>query len=153
MHKKTRFKGGNLLDVRCAANLAVSLVQVATNENLEMATPGSAHAAVLTTLSSLADVPMMTMKQGAEGAEEGAEGGADTAVRGCVERLKGWIGSVDAGAIIARVRRLTDAPGGGSSSQGTHENVVSQERFPSGRASVGGDLALIHIRRSRRIEG
>ena len=70
---------------------------------------------------------------------QGAEGGADTAVRGCVERLKGWIGSVDAGAIIARVRRLTDAPGGGSSSQGTHENVVSKERFPSGRASVGGD--------------
>ena len=70
---------------------------------------------------------------------QGAEGGADTAVRGCVERLKGWIGSVDAGAIIARVRRLTDAPGGGSSSQGTRENVVSKERFPSGRASVGGD--------------
>ena len=79
VNNNTRFKEKDLLDVRCAANLAVSMVQVAANENLEMATPGSARAAVLTTLSSLADVPMMTMKQGAEGAE-GAEGGADTAV-------------------------------------------------------------------------
>ena len=75
---------------------------------------------------------------------QGAEGGADTAVRWCVERLKGWIGSVDAAGIIARVRRLTDAPGGGSS-QGTRENVVSKElTLPGGsrdgaRASVGGD--------------
>ena len=80
VNNNTRFKEKDLLDVRCAANLAVSLVQVATNENLEMATPGSARAAALTTLSSLADVPMMRMKQGAKGAE-GAEGGADTAVR------------------------------------------------------------------------
>ena len=80
VNNNTRFKEKDLLDVRSAANLAVSLVQVAANENLEMATPGSARAAALTTLSSLADVPMMRMKQGAKGAE-GAEGGADTAVR------------------------------------------------------------------------
>ena len=113
VHNNTRFKERDLLDVRCAANLAVSLVQVATNENLEMATPGSAHAAVLTTLSSLADVPMMTMKQGAEGAEEGAEGGADTAVREG-SRMNEYPREYVASTLIpAAVKAADAAPSGG----------------------------------------
>ena len=109
VHNNTRLKEKDLPDVRCAANLAVSLVQVATNENLEMATPGSAHAAVLTTLSSLADVPMMTMKQGAEGAEGGAEGGADTAVR-MSQYPREYVAST---LIPAAVKAADAAPSGG----------------------------------------
>ena len=78
-----------------------------------MATPGSAHAAVLTTLSSLADVPMMTMKQGAEGAEEGAEGGADTAVREG-SRMNEYPREYVASTLIpAAVKAADAAPSGG----------------------------------------
>ena len=146
VHNNTRFKERDLLDVRCAANLAVSLVQVATNENLEMATPGSAHAAVLTTLSSLADVPMMTMKQGAEGAEEGAEGGADTAVR-MNEYPREYVAST---LIPAAVKAADAAPSGGKGDtlraklRQTVLRLVGNDVEDDGEAAFGFYLLSTH---------
>ena len=151
VHNNTRFKEKDLLDVRCAANLAVSLVQVATNENLEMATPGSAHAAVLTTLSSLADVPMMTMKQGAEGAE-GAEGGADTAVREG-SRMNEYPREYVASTLIpAAVKAADAAPSGGKGDalraklRQTVLRLVGDDIGDDGEARLG----FISSRRTRR---
>ena len=145
VNNNTRFKEKDLLDVRCAANLAVSLVQVAANENLEMATPGSARAAVLTTLSSLADVPMMTMKQGAEGAE-GAEGGADTAV--CMSQYpREYVAST---LIPAAVKAADAAPSGGKGDalraklRQTVLRLVANDGEDDGERSFGFYLLSTH---------
>jgi len=145
VNNNTRFKEKDLLDVRSAANLAVSLVQVAANENLEMATPGSARAAVLTTLSSLADVPMMTMKQGAEGAE-GAEGGADTAVR-MNEYPREYVAST---LIPAAVKAADAAPSGGKGEalraklRQTVLRLVGNDNGDDGEAAFGFYLLSTH---------
>ena len=145
VNNNTRFKEKVLLDVRCAANLAVSMVQVAANENLEMATPGSARAAVLTTLSSLADVPMMTMKQGAEGAE-GAEGGADTAVR-MNEYPREYVAST---LIPAAVKAADAAPSGGKGDtlraklRQTVLRLVGNDVEDDGEAAFGFYLLSTH---------
>ncbi len=145
VNNNTRFKEKDLLDVRCAANLAVSMVQVAANENLEMATPGSARAAVLTTLSSLADVPMMTMKQGAEGAE-GAEGGADTAVR-MNEYPREYVAST---LIPAAVKAADAAPSGGKGDalraklRQTVLRLVGDDSGDDGEAAFGFYLLSTH---------
>ena len=150
----TRFKEKDLLDVRSAANLAVSLVQVAANENLEMATPGSARAAALTTLSSLADVPMMRMKQGAKGAE-GAEGGADTAVRTNEypegSRMNEYPREYVASTLIpAAVKAADAAPSGGKGDalraklRQTVLRLVGNDSGDDGEAAFGFYLVSTH---------
>ena len=143
VHNNTRFKEKDLLDVRCAANLAVSLVQVATNENLEMATPGSARAAVLTTLSSLAEVPMM---KGAEG----AEGGADTAVREG-SRMSQYPREYVASTLIpAAVKAADAAPSGGKGDtlraklRQTVLRLVGNDVEDDGEAAFGFYLLSTH---------
>ena len=154
VNNNTRFKEKDLLDVRCAANLAVSMVQVAANENLEMATPGSARAAALTTLSSLADVPMMRMKQGAKGAE-GAEGGADTAVRTNEypegSRMNEYPREYVASTLIpAAVKAADAAPSGGKGEalraklRQTVLRLVGNDNGDDGEAAFGFYLLSTH---------
>ena len=143
VNNNTRFKEKDLLDARSAANLAVSLVQVATNENLEMATPGSARAAVLTTLSSLAEVPMM---KGAEG----AEGGADTAVREG-SRMSQYPREYVASTLIpAAVKAADAAPSGGKGDtlraklRQTVLRLVGNDVEDDGEAAFGFYLLSTH---------